>query len=111
MSHFFFGKLSLDIQICLKVFLKISVIYYPKYLSFILTVPNYFTMFDMRYLVFVFHYDTFSFRYRAIKHPMEYSQTQASGDHKVIFGSILAIWGVAVAVGLPILFGLNEISR
>ena len=51
---------------------------------------------------------TKNFRYRAIKHPMEYSQAQTSGNHKAIFGSILIIWGVAVAVGLPIMFGLND---
>ena len=39
---------------------------------------------------------------------MEYSQAQTSGNHKAIFGSILIIWGVAVAVGLPIMFGLND---
>ena len=39
---------------------------------------------------------------------MEYSQTQASGNHRLIFASIFLIWGIAVAVGLPILFGLNN---
>ena len=39
---------------------------------------------------------------------MEYSQTQASGNHRMIFASIFLIWGIAVAVGLPILFGLNN---
>ena len=48
------------------------------------------------------------YRYRAVKHPMEYSQTQASGNHRMIFASIFLIWGIAVAVGLPILFGLNN---
>ena len=51
------------------------------------------------------------FRYRAIKHPMQYSQDQTSGNHKPIIVTILAVWIIAAAVGLPILFGLNDRYR
>ena len=50
-------------------------------------------------------------RYRAIKHPLEYSQAQTSGNHKPIIFTILLVWIIAAAVGLPILFGLNDRYR
>ena len=39
---------------------------------------------------------------------MKYSQAQTNGCNKTITGTIFVVWLIAAAVGVPILFGLNE---
>ena len=49
------------------------------------------------------------FRYHAIKHPIKYSQKQASGNYKPIILAIVIVWIISLAVGLPIIFGLKYV--
>ena len=50
------------------------------------------------------------FRYHAIKHPIKYSQKQASGNYKPIISAIVIVWIISLAVGLPIIFGLKYVK-
>lgn len=50
-----------------------------------------------------------SFRYIAIGHPISYAQYGARGGRAMI--SITIVWGVSVAVALPLLLGVNPMEE